>query len=83
MDEPFYKTAAIGYDELFARATNSFIPSLLKAAQIAPAHRVLDVATGTGAAAQAAAIMVGPSGSVIAGDISPAMLETANHLRNV
>ncbi|MER8582515.1 methyltransferase domain-containing protein [Mesorhizobium sp. M1423] len=77
MDEPFYKTAAIGYDELVARATNSFIPSLLKAARIAPGHRVLDVATGTGAAAQAAAIIVGPSGAVIGGDISPAMLESA------
>ncbi|WP_352577539.1 methyltransferase domain-containing protein [Mesorhizobium sp. M0019] len=77
MDEPFYKTAAIGYDELFARATNSFIPSLLKAARIAPGHRVLDVATGTGAAAQAAAIIVGRSGAVIGGDISPAMLESA------
>ncbi|RWM05662.1 MAG: class I SAM-dependent methyltransferase [Mesorhizobium sp.] len=77
MDEPFYKTAAIGYDELFARATNSFIPSLLRAARIAPGHRVLDVATGTGAAAQAAAMIAGASGSVIGGDISPSMLESA------
>jgi ubiquinone/menaquinone biosynthesis C-methylase UbiE len=38
---------------------------------------VLDVATGTGAAAQAAAAIVGPSGRVVAGDISPAMLEVA------
>ncbi|MER9051314.1 methyltransferase domain-containing protein [Mesorhizobium sp. M0923] len=38
---------------------------------------MLDVATGTGAAAQAAAIIVGPSGAVIGGDISPAMLESA------
>ncbi|MER9239127.1 methyltransferase domain-containing protein [Mesorhizobium sp. M0019] len=38
---------------------------------------MLDVATGTGAAAQAAAIIVGRSGAVIGGDISPAMLESA------
>ncbi|MER9801300.1 methyltransferase domain-containing protein [Mesorhizobium sp. M0142] len=38
---------------------------------------MLDVAMGTGAAAQAAAIIVGPSGAVIGGDISPAMLESA------
>ncbi|TIV94935.1 MAG: methyltransferase domain-containing protein [Mesorhizobium sp.] len=83
MDEPFYKTAAIGYDELFARATNSFIPSLLRSARIAPGHRVLDVATGTGAAAQAAAIIVGASGSVTGGDISPSMLESAKrNLKN-
>lgn len=77
MDEPLYKTGAAGYDDLFARATKSFIPSLLKAARIAPGHHVLDVATGTGAAARAAADMVGRSGSVIGVDISPAMLEVA------
>jgi SAM-dependent methyltransferase len=38
---------------------------------------VLDVATGTGAAAQAVAELVGPNGQVIAGDISTAMLDVA------
>jgi SAM-dependent methyltransferase len=38
---------------------------------------VLDVATGTGAAAQAVAQMVGPSGEVVTGDISRTMLEVA------
>jgi ubiquinone/menaquinone biosynthesis C-methylase UbiE len=50
---------------------------LLQAARLAPGQHVLDVATGTGAAAKAAAAIVGPSGSVVAGDISPAMLEIA------
>jgi ubiquinone/menaquinone biosynthesis C-methylase UbiE len=38
---------------------------------------VLDIATGTGLVARAAAAAVGPSGHVTATDISPAMLEQA------
>jgi ubiquinone/menaquinone biosynthesis C-methylase UbiE len=77
MVEPLYVSGAAGYDELFARVTCAFIPSLLEAAQIAAGHRVLDVATGTGAAAQAVAGLVGLSGHVIAGDISSTMLDVA------
>lgn len=77
MVEPIYAGASEGYDDLFARATQLFIPVLLGAARITSGQRVLDVATGTGAAARAAADVVGPSGSVIGGDISPAMLEAA------
>lgn len=77
MTEPIYAGAAEGYDALFARATQLFIPALLHAARIVPGQSVLDVATGTGAAARAAADIVGASGSVIGGDISPAMIETA------
>jgi ubiquinone/menaquinone biosynthesis C-methylase UbiE len=83
MIEPLYVSGAAGYDELFAHVTRSFIPALLKAAQIDVGHRVLDIATGTGAAAQAAAEIVGPSGEVVAGDISSTMLEAAkNNLKN-
>jgi ubiquinone/menaquinone biosynthesis C-methylase UbiE len=77
VSEPLYVGAAVGYDELFARATRLFIPSLFRAAHLAPGQSVLDVATGTGAAAQAAAEIVGSSGFVTAGDISPSMLEAA------
>jgi ubiquinone/menaquinone biosynthesis C-methylase UbiE len=77
MSEPIYAGGAVGYDELMARATRLFIASLLRAAHLAPGHRVLDVATGTGAAAQAAAELVGASGSVTAGDISATMLDVA------
>ena len=77
MIEPLYKSGAAGYDELFAGVTRSFIPALLQAAQIFAGHRVLDVATGTGAAAQAVAELVGPSGEVVAGDISSAMIAVA------
>jgi ubiquinone/menaquinone biosynthesis C-methylase UbiE len=61
--------ASEGYDELFARATQLFIPALLRAAHLAVGQVVLDVATGTGAAARAVADVVGTMGSVIAGDV--------------
>jgi ubiquinone/menaquinone biosynthesis C-methylase UbiE len=77
MSEPLYSTTADGYDALFARVTRLFIPALLQAAGITSGHHVLDVATGTGAAAQAAAAVVGPEGSVIGGDISHSMLNVA------
>ncbi len=38
---------------------------------------MLDIATGTGLAAEAAAEAVGPTGHVVAADISPAMVERA------
>jgi ubiquinone/menaquinone biosynthesis C-methylase UbiE len=77
MSEPLYTAGATGYDDVFAHATGLFVPALLKAAQLAPCQDVLDVATGTGEVAAAAAAIVGPVGTVIAGDISPAMLDVA------
>lgn len=77
MGKPVYTVGAIGYDDVFAHATRLFVPTLIAAARLSPGQQVLDVATGTGAAAQAAAEVVGPSGAVVAGDISPAMLDLA------
>ena len=73
----FRESAAAGYDQVVGRMTAQFIPPLLRAAAIAPGQRVLDIATGTGLAAEAAAGRVGPSGHVVAADISPAMVERA------
>jgi ubiquinone/menaquinone biosynthesis C-methylase UbiE len=50
---------------------------LLEIAQPRPGEQLLDVATGPGTVAQAAAAVLGPSGRVVAGDISPAMLAIA------
>jgi len=77
MTEPIYAGGSEGYDELFARATRLFIPTLLRAARVGPGLTVLDVATGTGAAARMAFDIVGASGLVVGGDISPTMLEAA------
>src|SRR5262249_62096123 len=73
----YYCGGAAGYDDAFAHVTGLFVPALLAAAHLAPGQHVLDGATGTGEAAEAATAIVGPSGTVVAGDISPAMLDIA------
>ena len=70
-------TAATGYEQGFARISSHFIPFLLRAGHVASGHRVLDVATGTGLAAEAALAIVGATGHVTAADISLQMAERA------
>ena len=79
MTETLYVGGATGYDQLFARVTQAFIPALLDAARIGAGHSILDVATGTGAAARAARDRAGPGGEVVAGDISATMLDVARN----
>src|SRR5262245_54210704 len=74
-DLKYEHEAAAGYDRAFARVTTHFVPRLLRAAHIAPGMRVLDIAAGTGLAAEAALNIVGPTGHVTAADLSPAMVE--------
>ncbi|WP_114948679.1 class I SAM-dependent methyltransferase [Microvirga calopogonii] len=77
-DEQIYRQeAAAEYDHAFSHVSAHFVPFLLQAARLAPGQRVLDVATGTGIAAEAALAVVGPGGSVVAADISPEMIEKA------
>ncbi len=87
MSDRFGCASAAGYDCAFGSISGQFIPRLLAAARVGPGHRVLDVATGTGVAAEAASTAVGPGGSVVATDLSPAMLERARErlgaMRNV
>jgi ubiquinone/menaquinone biosynthesis C-methylase UbiE len=73
----FRDTAAAGYDRAVGHMTRQLIAPLLRAARLSPGQRVLDIATGTGVAAEAAAEAVGPSGHVVAADIAPAMVERA------
>ncbi len=77
MSNRFYDAGAAGYDQIFGFASREFVPTLLRLARLAPGHRVLDVATGTGIAAEAASGVVGPMGFVIAADISIPMLDQA------
>jgi ubiquinone/menaquinone biosynthesis C-methylase UbiE len=77
MSQPLYLGGVVGYDEMFAGVTRAMMPALLQAAQISAGHRVLDIATGTGAAAQAAVRLVGSTGEAVAGDVSSTMLAVA------
>jgi SAM-dependent methyltransferase len=76
-DVLYLDEGAAEYDRAFAHVSEHFLPFLLRTANLSPAMRVLDVATGTGLAAQAVLAIVGASGSVTATDISPAMVEQA------
>jgi ubiquinone/menaquinone biosynthesis C-methylase UbiE len=69
--------AAAEYDRAFFHVSAHFLPFLLRAARLVPGQRVLDVATGTGIAAEAALGIVGPVGSVLATDMSPEMVAKA------
>jgi ubiquinone/menaquinone biosynthesis C-methylase UbiE len=71
------RASAAGYDRAFGSISGQFIPALLRAARVSPGYKVLDVANGTSVAAEAAIEAVGPSGAVVATDLSPAMLEKA------
>ncbi len=73
----FRDAAAAEYDRLMVPVSRHFIPFLLRAARVGPGMRVLDISTGTGLAAEAALAAVGPSGSVVAADLSPAMVGRA------
>jgi ubiquinone/menaquinone biosynthesis C-methylase UbiE len=72
-----YDASAGTYDQVFGRVSREFVPTLLRAARLAPGMSVLDIATGTGNVAEAALAAVGPSGHVTATDLSSAMLERA------
>lgn len=69
--------AAAEYDRAFAHVSAHFLPFLLRAARLGPGQRVLDTASGTGIAAEAALRVVGAEGSIVAADISPEMAEKA------
>jgi ubiquinone/menaquinone biosynthesis C-methylase UbiE len=65
------------YEQYIGRWSRLFVPALLAAAEVTAGCRVLDVATGTGEAARAAAAVVTPEGLVVAADVSPAMPKAA------
>ena len=75
-----WRAAANGWSkwtEWNARCMRPVREWLYQAIQLAPGMRVLDLASGTGQPALTLAERVGPSGSVIATDLSPEMLAVA------
>ncbi len=77
MSERFGRASAAGYDRGFGSVSGQFVPAVLRAARLAAGQHVLDIATGTGAAAGAALAVVGPTGNVVATDLSASMLAKA------
>jgi ubiquinone/menaquinone biosynthesis C-methylase UbiE len=77
-----FRTASAGAmgayrDTLLAPVFRPWAELLLEVTQPRPGEQLLDLATGPGTVAQAAAAALGPSGRVTACDISPAMLAIA------
>ncbi|HTO11395.1 MAG TPA: class I SAM-dependent methyltransferase [Candidatus Binatia bacterium] len=68
---------AVVYDGFMGRWTHAFMPALLRAAEIAPGQRVLDLATGTGESALRLADALGSRGTVVGADFSLSMLARA------
>jgi ubiquinone/menaquinone biosynthesis C-methylase UbiE len=74
-------TAAENYQHYFVPAIGGpFAADLIEDAALSPSERVLDVACGTGGVARLAAERVGPSGTVAALDVNPAMLSAARSI---
>jgi arsenite methyltransferase len=74
-----YNMAAGGYDRPALRFFKLTAGCLVERAHVKPEALVLDAATGTGAAAFAAAKTVGPRGRVTGVDIATDMLALAKH----
>jgi ubiquinone/menaquinone biosynthesis C-methylase UbiE len=71
---------ALGFydDVLVPRMFDPWATRLLDELAVPSGARVLDIATGPGTVARQAALRAGPSGAVIACDLSPAMLAIAS-----
>jgi len=65
------------YDRYVGDWSRLFVPTVLAAAEVTTADRILDVATGPGEAAALALSQVGPAGLVVGADIALAMLDAA------
>ena len=73
-----YNLASSGYDQEAVRFFSLCASRLVELVSLQPGQRMLDVATGTGAAAIAAARRVGPTGHVIGVDIATEMMAQAH-----
>jgi ubiquinone/menaquinone biosynthesis C-methylase UbiE len=72
-----FDAVALGYDRAMARVSEPFIPDLLAACALGRGERLLDLGTGTGLVAAAAARTPCTAARVVGLDVSPAMLARA------
>ena len=72
-----FDLASSGYDRASLRFFREGAAQLVSFVPVEPGHRVLDVATGTGWVALAAAARAGPRGRVVGIDLSPGMIARA------
>ena len=77
MSDPFYDAGARNYDRAFGDVSQQIVTTVIRSAHLGPGLRVLDIAAGTGIAAEAAIQEVGASGHVVAADCSAPMLAKA------
>lgn len=72
------RDAAVRYQDVIVPwITGPFADALVEIVQPRPGESVLDIGCGTGAAARAAALAVGPAGRVVGLDLNVGMLEVA------
>jgi ubiquinone/menaquinone biosynthesis C-methylase UbiE len=70
-----WSEVAEDYQNITVPFLAQYIPALLEAAELKPDMNVLDVGSGTGLAALAAAEKISPDGRVLATDLSDSMLD--------
>jgi ubiquinone/menaquinone biosynthesis C-methylase UbiE len=68
--------ASDSYERYWRRQLQPAIDGVLERAELQPGEDVVDVACGTGMVALPAAAAVGPTGRVLATDLSPRMIDT-------
>lgn len=77
--EQIFDDAAASYDNVGPSIFTQFGKRLVEHMHLAPGMRVLDIATGKGAALIPAAHRVGPEGRVVGIDLSDAIIQEAEH----
>jgi len=80
MIEQIFNDAATAYDSVGPSIFAQFGERMLEHMHLAPGMRVLDIATGKGAALIPEAHRVGPEGRVVGIDLSDAILHEAEHV---
>ncbi|HJQ01169.1 MAG TPA: methyltransferase domain-containing protein [Jatrophihabitans sp.] len=70
-------SAWLRWQDIFERGGAAVTTRLMELAELSPGQRVLDVGTGLGEPALTVAEEVGPTGSVVGIDVSPAMIGLA------